>query len=102
MEGPSVLRLWPGLYFNSDSDADIENGGGKSIGGKKKKKLVKGEGLSATLQVSVHRKKEEETVTTADLLLLLLLLLCLFCLFCVHAAILSIPNPLSLSLTLSP
>lgn len=41
VEGPSVLRLWPGLYFDSDT------GSGNGSGGI----LLKGEGMSAKLQV---------------------------------------------------
>ncbi|CBJ31071.1 expressed unknown protein [Ectocarpus siliculosus] len=40
VEGPSVLRLWPGLYFDSDT------GSGNGSGGR----LLKGEGMSAKLQ----------------------------------------------------
>lgn len=58
VEGPSVLRLWPGLYFNSD--ADTESGSGKSKGGKRKKKILKGEGMAAKLQVFVHWKKTHD------------------------------------------
>lgn len=42
MEGPSVLRLWPGLYFDSDTGTDGNGKGGK---------LVKGEGLAAKMKV---------------------------------------------------
>ncbi|CAM9652980.1 unnamed protein product, partial [Ectocarpus fasciculatus] len=40
VEGPSVLHLWPGLYFDSDT------GSGNGSGGR----LLKGEGMSAKLQ----------------------------------------------------
>ncbi|CAM9638144.1 unnamed protein product, partial [Hapterophycus canaliculatus] len=41
VEGPSALRLWPGLYFDSDGDD-----GGNGEGGK----ILKGDGLTAKLQ----------------------------------------------------
>lgn len=45
VEGPSVLRLWPGLYFDGDTGAGNDGGeGGKLVN-------VKGEGLAATLKV---------------------------------------------------
>ncbi|CAM9149560.1 unnamed protein product [Ectocarpus sp. 13 AM-2016] len=40
VEGPSVLRLWPGLYFDSDTGSVNGSGG----------RLLKGEGMSARLQ----------------------------------------------------
>lgn len=43
MEGPSAIRLWPGLYFDSDTKNTQAGAGGK--------KLLKGEGLSAKFQV---------------------------------------------------
>lgn len=45
MEGPSAIRLWPGLYFDSDTQTKITNAG--AVG----KKLLKGEGLAAKYQV---------------------------------------------------
>lgn len=43
MEGPSAIRLWPGLYF----DSDTQNPKGGAAG----KKILKGEGLAAKYKV---------------------------------------------------
>lgn len=47
MEGPSAIRLWPGLYFDSDTQTKTTKGG---------KKLLKGEGLAAKYKVKVVGK----------------------------------------------
>eukprot|EP00903_Cladosiphon_okamuranus_P008396 g8072.t1 len=44
VEGPSAIRLWPGLYFESETQTQNAKGG---AGGKK---LLKGEGLAAKYQ----------------------------------------------------
>ena len=50
VEGPSVLRLWPGLYFDSDTFSDGDGGGG-SVGSPRRNR-VEGDGVAVRMQAS--------------------------------------------------
>lgn len=53
VEGPSVLRLWPGLYFDRDTFNDGDGrggGGGSSAKGPKRRNRVEGEGVAVRMQ----------------------------------------------------
>lgn len=54
VEGPSVLRLWPGLYFDSDtfSDGDGRGGGGGGSNSKRRNR-VEGEGVAVRMQARI-------------------------------------------------
>lgn len=53
VEGPSAIRLWPGLYFDSDTKSTKGSGAGG-------KKFLKGEGLAAKYQVSYDHCHDSE------------------------------------------
>lgn len=50
VEGPSVLRLWPGLYFDSDTFSDGDGRGSSGAGSPKSRNRVEGEGVAVRMQ----------------------------------------------------
>ena len=53
VEGPSVLRLWPGLYLDSDTFRDGDGRGGGGSSRSKRRNRLEGEGVAVRMQARI-------------------------------------------------